>query len=97
VEALAAILAAFDVRLKEFFKPFEDVEDVEDTEEESVSRSTQPLGQPKPHFGESFRTRATEFDRGHEDFQSSNLYPEIGTHEHVTTSNNVVTRLRSVK
>jgi hypothetical protein len=37
----------------------------------------------------------TEFDRWHEDFQSADMVLEIGTHVHETTSNDVVTGLRS--
>ncbi len=47
---------------------------------------------PAPRYQGLVRT---EFDRRAEDFQSSDMVLEIGTHVHETTPNDVVTRLRT--
>ena len=40
---------------------------------------------------------ATEFDQGAEDFQSSDMIPKTGTHVHEMTSDDIVTRFRSIE
>ena len=49
----------------------------------------------KPRHDGAFEWPGAELNHRHEDFQSANVVPKMGTHVHQTTSNDVLTRLHS--